>query len=620
MFHQIYTFSMPFFKPSHFLVNQSMLYTQEKGYGFVTPQNRLEQEDLQIPEINSGFDPWYWLDGQDFMKLCSHPNGIYADKLNTSWMPEASIPLCFKVNVPCSGNYKVLITFQNIDDIPHSVLIFSGRRRLIFQLENLEPHTCITQTCFMNISDIIPRGRTIPMTDLSLDITLVGEQIVLTQIEIESCNVPTLYIGGDSTVTDQNTSYPYHPSYSYCGWGQMLSAFLNTQVAVSNHAHSGLTSETFRSEGHYKIIEEAIKPGDFFMFQFAHNDQKLPHLDADGGYSENLVRYIHEIKEKGATPILVTPLARNTWFADGSYNDLLSDYAKACKRTAEKENIFLIDLHELSMSFIKSIGLEKAKAYFFPKDYTHTNDYGGFYMAHLIADEIIRLKLPVISDFIQTSLLTSYSLKADKMLPIPLPPADYKDLSQMTFEVSFTDIEDSPFKKEIIHLTRLGIISNQESCFHPKIVTTRVEVLNWIIKTVGFVPMNVYNDYYPDVIGHEWYAGTVEVAHQNAIMPKQLTADGNFHPLEPVTTEEMLCFMLSSYQCRKQVPKKDMPISSTEMTTSTSDTLKLLTPYMLKIAQEIFDLSLDHLKQSITSILTKQDAAYYITKLYESLK
>ena len=620
MFHEIYTFSTQSISHTGNLIPKAILYTKENGYGFVIPQNRLEQEDLQIPEVNSGFDPWYWLDEEEFMTLSTSPKGISAQKIDPSLMPDTYIPLCFKVNVPSSGNYKITLTIQNTDDAPHSALIFSGRRRLMFHMKDLPAHHTLTQTCLINVSDIIPRGRTTSFNDLSLDIALIGDYITLTQIEIEACNAPTLYIGGDSTVTDQNTSYPYHPSYSYCGWGQMLSAFLDDQIALSNHAHSGLTSETFRSEGHYKIIEDAIKPGDFFIFQFGHNDQKLPELDAYGGYTKHLTTYIREIKEKGAIPILVTPLARNTWFANGSYNDLLADYANACKLIAEKESIPLIDLHAYSMAFVKEKGLEKAKAYFFPKDYTHTNDYGGFYMARFIATQIAQLKLPIISDFIHTSTPDLNTFSLNHSLPLPTPPADYQDLNQAAFEVSFTDITNCSLKSDIIALTQLGIISNQDTLFNPNALMNRVTALSWIIKTVGFVPMNVYNDHYLDVIGHEWYAGTVEVAYQNAIIPTQLTSDGNLHPLHPITTEEMIYFMLSSYQCRKHLPTIDTNLAPDKLTLPPETTLNLLNINKLQIACAVFNLSLESSIMNLTNPLTRHDAVYYISKLHKALQ
>ena len=112
----------------------------------------------------------------------------------------------------------------------------------------------------------------------------------------------------------------------------MITAYLNDKAGVSNHAHSGLTTDSFRKEGHYAVIDQYRKPGDFFFFQFGHNDQKLDELKAFGGYRTNLARYINECRDKGGYPVLVTPVARNSWKGnDGSYNDLLAEYAESCR-------------------------------------------------------------------------------------------------------------------------------------------------------------------------------------------------------------------------------------------------------------------------------------------------
>nr|WP_304954957.1 hypothetical protein [uncultured Acetatifactor sp.] len=84
-------------------------------------------------------------------------------------------------------------------------------------------------------------------------------------------------------MTDQSAEYPYAPGTNYSGWGQMISAYLNQRIAVSNHAHSGLTTASFREEGHYGILEQYIRPGDYMLIQFAHNDQKLDELKAQEG-------------------------------------------------------------------------------------------------------------------------------------------------------------------------------------------------------------------------------------------------------------------------------------------------------------------------------------------------
>ena len=149
--------------------------------------------------------------------------------------------------------------------------------------------------------------------------------------------------------------------------GQMLPAYLNGKIAVSNHAHSGQTVETFRAEGHYAIIQAHIRFGDYLMIQFAHNDQKLANLRAKEGYMEALCRYIEETLAIGAYPILVTPVCRNTWRVSGVYADFLEEYAQACKLAAARYQIPVIDLHGASKDFIIQHNLSRRQDIIIPR-------------------------------------------------------------------------------------------------------------------------------------------------------------------------------------------------------------------------------------------------------------
>ena len=589
------------------------LYSPDKGYGFVIEKNRRSQELLQIPELNSAFEPWYWLNSEDISILNQSEDGIFITKSDLYHMEDWPIPLHFKVKLSTSGNYTVSLNLKNVGNTASPIWIFTGRRRLMFYTQTFPVSSELHQTFTINISDIIPRSKTSVYTDNTLDIVIISQaNIALCQLDITSSpTLPTLYIAGDSTVTDQSTSYPYHPGCSYCGWGQMLPLFFKPGICISNHAHSGLTSETFRSEGHYDIIYKLLRPGDFVLIQFAHNDQKLPHLAAYKGYTEKLTNYIHELRLKGAIPILVTPLARNTWLGDGSYNDLLIDYANACIQISLKEHVPLIDLHQFSKSFIKTHGLENSKPYFFPNDYTHTNDYGGLQMASYIASELKHLSS--LENFISCTIDNEIRslLQVTQMIKLPSPPSHYIDRNQSNHTVAFTDIEDCKDKDIIISLASKGIISDRETLFRPNNLIIRVEVLEWIIKAIGFVPMNVYNDYYSDVIGHEWYAGTVEVAHQNGIVDAFLTQKALFHPSMPVTTEELISFLINSYKCRK-------PLHTTF--THTGIELDNVSSFAFNAILSAFEIGLITFPFDPHEKLTRSQAACYIQKLITLLQ
>ena len=84
---------------------------------------------------------------------------------------------------------------------------------------------------------------------------------------------------------------------------------------------------------------------------------------------------------------------------------------------------------------------------------------------------------------------------------------------------------------------------------------TRAEALDFVIRAVHYFPTNVYNDLFSDVIGHEWFAGTVECAVQNGLIPQEMRKGGAFHPNQEITLEEFLWIAVTGYKSRKQLSK-----------------------------------------------------------------
>lgn len=572
MFYKEYAFSELYKSDSNISVSSNCLYDLEKGYGFVTEKNRNEIEELKITELNSAFEPWYWLVNKKLTNIEQKKKGCMILK-------NESLPLIFKSDVPKVGNYDVTVTIDTGDTELRDLMIFSERRRLMERIPYLKKNTVYEKIYTVNVCDIIPRGKETIYEDTSIDITILASSPVISKVSIREVECKTIYIAGDSTLTDQGAAYPYDPGCSYSGWAQMFPAFFNNGIAVSNHAHSGLTTDSFIKEGHYNIIKKYIKPGDFFIMQFGHNDQKLSHLGAFGGYKERLCNYISEMRGYGAIPVLVTPLARNTWKSDGSYNDLLKDFADACLEVGNQMNVPVLDLHQRSMDFVIKEGLESAKRYFYPKDYTHSNDYGAYQMAEFVANACKEAQIKELSPFIKE---IEGNFLPPEFITLPTPPKDFNG-----------ELQESVFTSEVERLDEY---------------ITRVEVLDFLVRVVRFVPTNVYNDGYPDVLGHEWYAGVVEVSIQNNILDEYLVRDNLFHPNDYVTQEEMISFCINGYCCRKtftNVPIYKLP----------SDVSTYAIPYVNKAIH----LSLLPNSFYATKYITRGDAVMLLKKLEQIL-
>ena len=544
-------------------VTQPLPYSAEQGWGFVTEKIRREQELLRLPELNSGFEPVWWYQDEDITQLEMREEGcLIADCIGTNgagknydgkeWESTGGrIPLLFKADVKKEGNYRIKVSLTGCAEMETEVLLFLGRRHLAWK-GILQYGQRQMVEGIVNVSAIVPRGKTEMYPDTTVDIALIGKGAALSGVQIEPVECPVIYIGGDSTVTDQSADYPYAPGASYSGWGQMLSAYLDSRIAVSNHAHSGLTTESFREEGHYAILYDRLKAGDYVLLQFAHNDQKLDHLKAEEGYRENLDRYISEIRKKGAYPILVTPIARNTWKGlDGSYNDLLAEYAEAVKRLGAQRKVPVVDLHAASRAFVLIKGLEAAKQWFYPNDFTHSNDYGAYQAAGWVAqglagfagktgldgepevaDEESSAAYTGLADFVRRGGFGCWVPGND--CRVPEIPDEMKGKSAPAAEVLFENLErpDEPLK--------------------------RAEALPMMIQALKFFPTNVYNDMFDDVIGHEWYAGAVECAWQNGLIPPEMTEEGKFLPEAEITMAEFLAMLMNGFRGRMRTQEKDI--------------------------------------------------------------
>lgn len=216
------------------------------------------------------------------------------------------------------------------------------------------------------------------------------------QVEIRrNADIPTLFLAGDSTVTDQASS-----QYPYSGWGQMLGLFLRDDLAVANHACSGRSAKSFIKEDRLTRIAKKLRKGDFLLIQFAHNDEKETE-DGAGPfttYPHYLQQYINLAREKEACPVLVSPIHRRFFEADGSIRNTHGDYIEAMRQLAMREEVPYIDLASLSGAYFEELGEERTKQVFLwaepgqyanlpegAEDNTHFTEAGAVEIARLVA-------------------------------------------------------------------------------------------------------------------------------------------------------------------------------------------------------------------------------------------
>jgi lysophospholipase L1-like esterase len=219
-----------------------------------------------------------------------------------------------------------------------------------------------------------------------------AEEPTTSATQRKESGVLRLVIIGDSTVSE------YPKEQVSRGWGQFIQEqFKDGTVQVTNLAMPGRSTKTFIEEGRWeKALEQ--KP-DFVLIQFGHNDSHAltnpESTEAGTNYQEYLRRYIDDARAIQATPILITPMVRRTFDANGKITESqpsgrsLASYAAAMKEVAREKNVALVDLYSSSLDLVEKLGpAESATLGNKPTDATHFNEKGARAMADLVLQKL----------------------------------------------------------------------------------------------------------------------------------------------------------------------------------------------------------------------------------------
>lgn len=260
------------------------------------------------------------------------------------------------------------------------------------------------------------REKTTNTWDESLTLEFSGSRPAVRAIEIVPApEAPTVFLAGDSTVTDQSRE-------PWGSWGQMLPRFLKPGVAVANYAESGETIRSSLYAGRFDKIFSRIKPGDYLFVQFGHNDMKDKRPDALEAYRKNLAELVKKTRDHGAIPVLVTSMERKP----GVDKNTLGDYPATVREVAREQGVFLVDLHDTSKTLYRALGSDRDKAF---QDVSHHTAYGSYLLAKCVASSVAKSDLPL------AGMVTSDAAAFDPGHPDPwqafaVPPTPLVDLTK----------------------------------------------------------------------------------------------------------------------------------------------------------------------------------------------
>jgi lysophospholipase L1-like esterase len=319
--------------------------------------------------------------------------------------PDRDVPFFFSVKVP-EGNYRVTVTLGDAaEESDTTVRSESAQLHLVdvrtpaggfatrtfyanSRRPELQPPPPPNAPVEPRVHMFIPGEAEMRHWDEKLTLEFNGPRPRVAALAIvKDDRVPTLFTAGDSTVADPRRG----PGGN---WPTQLAQFLKPGIALCNSASSGETSKSFLTGQRLDKVLSQMKPGDFFLVQFGHNDSKpqWPHSYTEPAttFKAYLGVYLAETRRRGATLVLVTPMERR------SNGDTVGPWARAMREFAAENNVPLIDQWAMSKELWTALGARVGEAF---DDQTHLSGYGGYLLAKNIVRGI-RATVPELAKFI----------------------------------------------------------------------------------------------------------------------------------------------------------------------------------------------------------------------------
>ncbi|MGQ7944386.1 rhamnogalacturonan acetylesterase [Flavobacterium sp. WC2509] len=358
----------------------------------------------------------------------------------------AKSPFYFSAKLP-EGNYIVEVVLGG-NSSGVTTVNAESRRLMVREIKTAEKETK-TERFIVNVRTAkFDKNNSIRLKpaelsglnwDDKLTLGFLGTPIIQSIKITAVSKIKTLYIAGDSTVTDQDKE-------PWGSWGQFFPNYLTDDVVVANYACSGLALSSFKSGNRLEKILYLMQPGDYLFIEFGHNDEKAKGegKGAWGEYTTLLKEYVTRARSKGGIPVLITPTQRRHFNTDGTLNPTHGEFPDAMRKVAQELQVPLIDVTNMTTSMYESWGESLSKKAFvqypantFPgqtktlADNTHFNSFGANEVARCVVQGIRDLKLDIAKNIKTT--VPNYDPKK------PSQPSDWTVPMSNRFEITKPD-------------------------------------------------------------------------------------------------------------------------------------------------------------------------------------
>ena len=416
-------------------VSSKDAYSQEKGYGFSDVDYSQEAKGWvnsvyypRVPAVSSGAGNV--VDSEDYVAVASKiwtetessGYGVYTYE-STSTFDIDLYNADYRVDVtftnPTSADYAAALEAEDITKVTGINVPAGGSKTESFEANLVDGN--------LNLKFLGASSAT-SMNDAQTTKVYVSEVKVTRLATEEKGEKPTIFVASDSTVQTYDSYY-----YPQTGWGQVLSSYFGDFVEerecedcgfsqsqtyetvnaiIENRSIGGRSSKSFIDEGKLDDLLEDVKPGDYLLVQWGHNDSTYSRPNryvSSENFEKWMMVYVNGAIQRGATPVLVTPVARYSYTTkpDGSLDSFASNfeaYRQVMLRLAKEYDIPFVDLTQRSIDVCNSFGIEGSKMLFLKlaagevnsgayaggvDDSTHLQYYGALKFAGCVAQGIV---------------------------------------------------------------------------------------------------------------------------------------------------------------------------------------------------------------------------------------
>jgi len=382
--------------PGYTQVKPEDSYTIERGYGYDLSSTATVVDRGGGDPLKAGFAKG--ADGQPFFFSVKLAPGVYDVKVtlgdskgeSTTTVKSETRRLMVEEAHTATGDQttREFLTHVRIPQIPDAK---PGQ-----DIVKMKPRENALSWIFLSYADKKIMTTMELDWDEKLTLEFSNSHAALCTVEITQPEKPiTVYLVGDSTMTDQNME-------PWGAWGMQFPRWFKPPVVIANYAESGESAASFFGELRWPKLMSEVHEGDYILIQFGINDRTLSNAQVHQYFE----RFISEARAKGAIPVLVTSqnLRSGFWGPDGKGQQTLGGYPYAMWEVATQQKTGYIDLNVMSTSLYEAFGQARMPELFTPhaatatapasRDSTHHSDFGSYELAKCVVQACIDSKLP----------------------------------------------------------------------------------------------------------------------------------------------------------------------------------------------------------------------------------